>query len=298
MNIGIEVHTGLVYEGPNNMGYAIWPSPVLLQAVIYSSDTENLIPAKPNELSPFTFLFREDSYDTLSRVRRGRLYRAGNTQPVPWRVNAHPALAEEQRLTNIRGGISQKSLYTFSSIRLRPHLESEKIDRPIFVLGSDLGFTVWSLVNVETSASREELISLRARQSIGALPRLIEGKISKASAKRVIDFIQKLEADIYSAGSESVIDRAREAATAITSAYLQEHNSIQPGGDLGKLATQLQKASYEVAGNAASIVARLHARGKHAEQERRILRPIHEQDAQLAIQCVGTILCDIGWAEW
>jgi hypothetical protein len=30
----------------------------------------------------------------------------------------------------------------------------------------------------------------------------------------------------------------------------------------------------------------------------RPLRPIREQDAELAVQLVGTMLCDLGWAEW
>jgi hypothetical protein len=49
---------------------------------------------------------------------------------------------------------------------------------------------------------------------------------------------------------------------------------------------------------AAKIIARLHARAKPAEEARRPMRPVREQDAELATQCVGTILCELGWAEW
>jgi hypothetical protein len=29
-----------------------------------------------------------------------------------------------------------------------------------------------------------------------------------------------------------------------------------------------------------------------------MLRDIHERDGELAVLCVGTILCDLGWAKW
>lgn len=42
----------------------------------------------------------------------------------------------------------------------------------------------------------------------------------------------------------------------------------------------------------------LHSRAKPSEQERRDLRVIREQDANLAVQCVGALLCEIDFAEW
>ena len=275
--------------------------PVMLQVAIYSAEEKELQPPRLHQLLPKTFIFREDTYNTASRIRRGRLYQAGDTQPADWRVLPHPAIPGELlRAANAVDGLGrlQARLYSFSSIRLRPYLAQMKIERPIFVLGSDQGFTIWALINVETSATGEELITLKARQNVGALPTLNRQKITEAGEVRVFEFVEKFEADIYSAGSESVIDRAREAATAICSVYLQSEHKTKPGKDLGALSSQLREKGLELVANSASTIARLHARGKHAEQEMRNLRPIHEQDAQLAIQLVGTILCDLGWADW
>lgn len=108
----------------------------------------------------------------------------------------------------------------------------------------------------------------------------------------------KLEQELFRAGPESVVDRSREAATAILSKYLQSHGKTDPGKDLGHLANKIAEAGFEVVANAARIIARLHARGKHAEQERRAIRPITEQDAEFAVQAVGVVLCDLGWAHW
>lgn len=300
MNVGIEVHTNLVYEGrTTGLGIGIWPAPIMLQAAIYQPETKNLTPPKANELLPRTYVFREDTYNTASRIRRGRLYQAGAAQPQEWKVMPHPAIPNERQLIRDSvAGILQKQLYTFSSIPLRSHLVSLKIERPVFVLGNDHGFTIWALVNAETSATGDELVTLKARQTIGALPTLHRQEIIDAGGSRVFEFIEKLETDIYGAGSESVIDRAREAATAICSVYLQSKYDVKPGKDLGALANLLQDKGLEIAANSASTIARLHSRGKHAEQERRNMRPIHEQDAQLAIQLIGTVLCDLGWADW
>ena len=299
MYVGIEVNTNLVYEGrTSGLGIGVWPSPTILQAAIYTAETEKLVPPRLHDLLPRTFIFREDTYNTGSRIRRGRLYQAGSTQPEDWRVLPHPSRPDEHRLITSADGTLQRRIYSFSSIRLQPYLKLEKIERPIFVLGSDHGFTIWALVNIETSATGEELITLKARQNIGALPTLRRQKIIEAGGSRVLEFIEKLEADIYGAGSESVIDRAREAATAVCSAYLQSIRKTEPDEDLGELAKQLREMDLVIVANSASTIARLHSRGKHAEQEKRNFRPIHEQDAQLAIQSVGIILCDLGWADW
>jgi hypothetical protein len=63
---------------------------------------------------------------------------------------------------------------------------------------------------------------------------------------------------------------------------------------------QLQDENKTVADHAANIIARLHARAKtsESEQEKRELRSIREQDAELATQCLGTLLCEIGLAKW
>lgn len=94
----------------------------------------------------------------------------------------------------------------------------------------------------------------------------------------------------------SVIDRARDVATHALLAYfnLQKEEAL----DLGKLIKRLEKEGKIIAVNAANIIARLHARAKPSEQEKRVLRPIREQDSDLAVQCVGALLCEIGIAEW
>lgn len=298
MKIGIDESSRLIYETSTGYGYPLWPSPMLLQVVIASEDDQVLTAAKQNDFAPNSFIFREDTYNSSSRIRRGRLYRAFGKQPDEWHVYPHPALADENPLNMGVGKILNKSLFTFSSLSLRSYLEQAKLIRPIFLLGADDSFTVWTLVNIERSATGDELIVLRGRKSIGALPHLDREKITKANGKSVLEYIDKLEEELYRASPESVIDRAREAATAILSKYLQNDGKVDPGKDLGDLANLIEREKKYVVANAARIIARFHARGKHAEQEQGSRRPITEQDAEFSVQAVGIILCDLDWATW
>ncbi|MDZ7663002.1 hypothetical protein [Thiohalophilus sp.] len=298
MNIGIEDDTKLIYEASSQYGHPIWPSPVMLQVVIASEEDKEYTAAKHRDLGPNTIIFREETYNSSSRVRRGRLYKAGNGQPVQWYVYPHPALPYETNAAIHKRGTLAKQIFAFSSFRLNPYLKQEKIHRPVFILGAEDNFTIWTLVNTETSATGEELVVLRARKSIGALPHLNTRKILDADGRAAIELIEKLEEELYRAGPESIIDRTREAATAILSKFLQINEVAKPGKDIGRLANAAAESGFEIVANAARVIARLHARGKHAEQEQRPIRPITEQDAEFAVQAVGTILCDLGWARW
>lgn len=70
--------------------------------------------------------------------------------------------------------------------------------------------------------------------------------------------------------------------------------------DLGALTNDLERENEPkvIAVGAAKVIARLHARAKPVEKAKRPLREIREQDAELAAQCLGVILCELGWADW
>ena len=148
-------------------------------------------------------------------------------------------------------------------------------------------YTIWALINVETSATGDELVVLRAQKSIGALPRLDRNKVLELEGRRAIELVEKLEEEIFSAGPESVVDRAREASAAILSAYLQSTNKAQPGLDLANLAERAADEKLDIVANSARTIARLHARGKNAEQEIRASRKVTEQDAEFSVRTLN-----------
>lgn len=302
MMIGIDDNQNLVYEGRTFFGHALLPAPFLSPAFIQPDTASNLVPSRFLNLHvlPLT-LFREDAFDPVSRIRRGRFYKAGPSQPVSWRVYPHPAFPEQPDNAYEAGALG-KTLFTFQSIFLASEFRELPTHQLLVSLGSEESYSVWTVLGIERIATGEELVTLKARQGIGALPRLRDAAIPELGRQKVIAVLEKLAEDFRRAGPESVVDCAREAATAALSVYMQDRKLVGPGLDLGDLLKELRSASDEhirrIAISAGEIVQRFHSRRKNAEQEKRVLRPIREQDAELAVQCVGTILCELGWADW
>lgn len=301
MMIGIDDNQNLVYEGRTTWGHALWPTPLLVPAEVTTSTAATLKPTAIQNLGPNLLLFREDAYDPVSRVRRGRFYRAGNSQPQPWQVYPHPAMPDEAGKTNSAGVLS-KSLHTFFGNPFSNELRQFAGQQVLIVLGAQDSFTVWTIVGIESTATREELVTLKARQTFGALPQINLDAIPESGREKVRAVLDKLTEDIYRAGPESVVDGAREVATAALSTYMQDRELVGPGLELGDLLKKLRGADEQhlrrIAVSAGEIVQRFHSRRKNAEQEVRQFRPIRQQDAELAVQCVGTILCELGWADW
>ena len=294
--LGISSY-GLVFEGDSEYGaHLVWPQPVVSLAKFIRQTEETIIPATDNAIG--YCCFREDSFDPISRIRRGRFYQAtGSTND--WHVHPSPNVT-------IQGTHNANQLIATILKGYRSYKPSSagNDSLELVVIGSTSAFTVWSIVGIEAISTGEELVTLKARQSLGALPDVYWAKIPADHRHKVEEAIKTLADDYRRAGPESVIDRAREAATAILSAYLQSKGvDAAKGKDLGDLVNMLvsdsKKHEQRILACAAEIPQRLHSRGKHAEKEKRDdLRPIREQDAELAVQCVGVMLCDLRWADW
>lgn len=299
MYIGICESEDLVFEGNGTYGaQVVWPRPLLMPAKLISSislDSE-LVPARIDATVSSEYLFREDDFDFVTRIRRGRFYKRRQIgQPENWTVMVSPPLAADSILLNKRGVSFEPISYS--------ELNASGGRQRLVVLGADQSFSVWTITNEETTHTREIFVTLKARKSFGALPQ-VDWNLIPDKSGLVREKIESLHDDIFRAGAESVVDRAREAATAILSSYLQSEGVADASGkDLGVLNEMLDKRNgkhgQRIVRCAAEIPQRLHSRAKHAEQEKHDeIRPICEQDAELAVQCVGVMLCDLGWARW
>jgi HEPN domain-containing protein len=293
MYLGIDQHTNMVFEGNDyNRGHMVWPLPMLAPAKFILSSENNILPARYESYTEY--LFREDTFDPVTRVRRGRFYKRNQTQPERWIV---------MNSAQMVGSAQTSNAYTYFSC---PNSEMPAFTNSIqhlVVLGTIEAFSLWTIINRESIHTCEIVFTLKARQSMGALPAIDWAAIPDKSSL-LKEKLEGLADDIYRAGSDSVVDRSREAATAILSAYLQSEGIAEAGGkDLGELIDMLDKRNgknqQRIVRCAAEIPQRLHSRAKHAEQEKRDeLRPIRDQDAALAVQCIGVMLCDLGWAKW
>jgi hypothetical protein len=56
-----------------------------------------------------------------------------------------------------------KSLATFFEHRISHEIARPGNEQPLIVLGTKIRFAIWSLVGIETTATGEELITMRSR---------------------------------------------------------------------------------------------------------------------------------------
>lgn len=299
MNLGIDRDKNLVYEGASCWGHPVWPTPTILPAAFVSASESWPAAAKSTEL--IKYIFREDSYDSVSRVRRGRFYGVGVNSPdqMSWFVYPHPAVHDEVNRVKQHGVIS-KFLFSFGRFPLGMLLKDYGVDQPLVLLGAEEAFTIWAVVGVEKSFAGDEIVALKARQTFGVLPTLWPEKIPPERRAKVLECLKKLQEDVFRAGPESVVDRARDAASAILRAVVGDREKLSPGADLGELIKKLKdERRFPTVTNAAEIVRVFHSRAKPSVQEKiPEIRPLREQDAELAVQCIGCIICDLGWGEW
>lgn len=277
INLGVCKNTGQIFEGQPELARKLFPAPMVSACKLVTDKSQC---SSGPDLSdwPSTYMFREDFYDPKSRIRRGRFYQSGTSLTEYWRVDG------------VNYGMT--NTYHRSSIWAKFHCNGRK--HIYALLGDEKRFTTWKLLDLEVIATGEEMITLKAISSFGLLPELLEKQIPSAELALIKESLDKVVDDMYTAAAESVVDCCREAATAIISAY-----TGHSGKDLGTVYKELAntKPAKYLAKDAANIINLFHSRRKTAEiQQGR--RRITDEDAQLAVQCLGTILVELEWGRW
>jgi hypothetical protein len=128
------------------------------------------------------------------------------------------------------------------------------------------------------------------------LPYIIENTIPENFRANLKKTIETLADEIHRSAPASVIDRTRDVASHALLAYFDLQGSNTK--DLSDLSKKLEENKKYLSANTARVIALLHSRAKPVEIEKRTLPQIREQDADLAVQCVSTLLCEIGFAKW
>jgi hypothetical protein len=283
----------LVYEGESFYGRGLWPTPVITLAThIANTDSFHMIPVS-DDLMCAKLAFREDSFDPVTRIRRGRFYFNPGGNPILWHVHPHSFLPS-QALTDMR-------LTTYQRWQAAKELRSEGCEA-LVALGIADAYTMWRVVDIERISTGDDLVTLRARSSLGLLPELLQAEIPLRSLEHVVCVVDKAIQAAFRAGPESVIDRCRDAAQACVGVWFADKtkNELDRTADLSPLLDKVEKHFANeppmVLLNAARIIARLHAR-KPNEQLKRSLRGNLEGDAEVALSNLGLVLREIGWAR-
>ena len=84
--LGVSKDHGAIYEGGSIDRSRVWPTPAL--APIRFMQGKVLAPLETTADSLATLIFREDDFDAVTKIRRGRVFTVeGGGQPREWQVN-------------------------------------------------------------------------------------------------------------------------------------------------------------------------------------------------------------------
>lgn len=295
--IGVDVTEGLVYEGAREQGMGVLPTPMLFVATLLSRDISLDEIPKQDNLDLAQLLFREDSFDAVSRLRRGRLYERGEgSQPQQWRVKPHPGTTHVGAHFTT-AGIYPHILHGFRAFPARLKLNAGA-QPSILAFGTRSAFSLWRIVDIERTVTGEDIVTVRARSSLGLLPELLDSAVPVDALGKVKEALETLAQSAHTSAPSSVIDRARDVALTCIGAWLGERkdNSLLRTKELGELAKVADQENHVITASVARSIARLHASAKPNEQERRSARPPLEADAEYALAAIGLMLRDIRWA--
>lgn len=272
-------NTGDYYEGNGAYMRAIYPRPYVTRATLPGGEGRELV-------------FREDSYDPTTRVRRGRFYQITMTFALTWdRVRFEPYLRPSATSINGTGAANFQFVaeQTSGLAALLNRLHGYDIR-----LGRSPAQTTWKIIDAEGLADGGVLYALRSRSSFGLLPPLKDdaGDLITRAYQNVVERGLRSDAD-------AVVDGCRESCARVLGSYFGI-----VGEDLADIAKQVEKrpqAPFALV-NAAHLLGRFHSRTKasvHGRQALRghKLREIAEDDALLAIRLFGFVLQDLGYAE-
>ena len=295
--IVIDTNYGDVYEGPNNS--ALFPSPYVSVAVFLESD-KKLSGAFPliSDLKA-EYIFREDSFDATTRIRRGRFYKStGKIENII--VQPHPmygyyGASGPERAT----GHKERTVHRFEPLEKIPNSK-------MVAIGTEN--SIWRIIEAAYISTMEWLVTLKARSALGVLPELDSDKLPEFERNRVISALEHFVDVAYRETPGSILDIARTTyplLMAVYAAELRKDDSAEQKRlmekDLGEMIKHFEQDSSlkkkEIVISIGKILARLHSRNKHNEQIRYNLPPVTEEDSNFSINAIGLLLNELGWTR-
>jgi len=299
MHLGIAQQSGLIYEGVNAPDLPSIPLPTVTQAKLIESEADwNKLPNHLIDM-PMSWVFREDSFDAVTRVRRGRLYEpSGTSQPVQFQVSPHPYEDPMGVRVSPQGRLGRE-LFAYracTSLFAKPRRGLGAM----LALGTPQASSGWRIVQVEALASGSVMLTLKALTAFGVLPDIEWSKIDQEFRPAIERSISIVLDSAFRAPATAVVDACRDALTILLSRWIAQtgdRNFLDK--DLGKVGERIGAPPHDqqCSSRLAFIVARLHARGKGNEQHSKGLRAPVDDDAEFAIQALGFVLREIGWAR-
>lgn len=281
MYLGIDESTNNIYESRNFHGVVpLKPTPFIFN-IRFGVTAEEAIAEFSRHSIP-DYKFREDLYDPVSRVKRGRVY-VRNDSNISWFRYAET----EHEKQNSENGMVRLDLPTYG----RRGLDSQFA---FAAIGTERRHTAWRIVSVEPMINDEELLTLQPVLFLGILPDVEPAVIPAEFRDSLLDALNGVVTDMKRAMPGSVIDRCRGAtALAIRSAGGRKDKDL---ADLAKDAEEMIPKKLMVA-NCARVINLLHTRAKENTCHDKDYRPPNERDAELAVHCLACILTEFRFVK-
>ncbi|MDP1732764.1 MAG: hypothetical protein Q8L44_00210 [Sulfuritalea sp.] len=300
MLIGFDENTGHVYEGLGVPSYPVWPSPTLSQAKLIESQAEGDDLARGVPQTALAWIFREDMFDPVTRIRRGRLYEPYSGQPKrTWPVRAHPFDHEGARQVAASGGLNI-TLLTYSPCQSFANRPDRGLGMKL-AIGHRQSISLWRVVQTELVLGDDVLVTLKAMTAYGIIPQLNYSEVSQEARQAVDRALERIVDVAFRETPISVVDHCRNAATVVLSRWLAQKGAPQDilSKDLDDVCKALGKPPFEKAAarDAAEAIRLLHPRGKANVQEAKGYRIPTDEDAEFAIHAIGFILRELEWAK-
>ncbi len=296
MYLGIEQNSGLVYEGSGSPDIPSIPLPIVTHAKLIEKpeDWKSL----PGPSETFGWMFREDSFDAVTRTRRGRLYaKKEGTQPEMHTVPRHPYDGPDVHFT---GGARRKSMYVYMSC-------FELLNMPnsgqglTLALGSSRGASAWRIVQTESLFNGSVMVTLKALTAYGIVPELNREQIDERFRTSVTQAVAKVVDAAFKESPGSVVDHCKDAMQVVMSSWLVQNGYPETaiGKEVAQTSKILEAAQYGkfCAANLGKIAGLLHTRNKSNAKLGKGYRSLVEEDAEFALQSLGLTLRELGWAK-
>lgn len=301
--LGIDLNTGLVYEGRSEPTHPVWPTPPICHATLIETPTDLKMVPRNFTSNPFSWIFVETSFDFGTRVRRGRLYQNfGNVSRELAQVEAHPAVHSDLiKAANNNWRVPKElTVYIECTELLQRHNQGEGLR---IIIGQADASSVWKIVQVECTLGSDVVLTLRAESALGVLPELDTSRIPPLSYGDVRSAYDRALNAAYQELPTSVVDQRRNAAVIFMSRWMQQITGSESpteqdlGAWIKNIRNQFGENDRLALRSALEIINKLHPRGKDNERHKMSLRPVDESDAMFAVQALEFILREIGWVH-
>lgn len=297
MKLAIDDQHARIFIGMDSASHVLPVGSTVTQATLVTPDFGSRdLPSGPMPAMS-SWIFHELSFDPTARLRRGNLYQP---EGKPWpadQVLDHPPKELQLGAQRISEFKFSRRAYLYEPCRLVFQKLKERNGATLAIGTAEL-WSLWRIVQAEISVGGAVLVTLKSRGFLGSLQNIDLKEVDADFRGDIESALDRASDAAHRESPVSVVDQCRNALTVCLSRWLIQEYGAQRSAltdDLSVLAKKLPQERQCVSAMA-TLIARLHSRGKDNERDRHQTRTPNEYDADLAVQALGFALREFGWA--